>query len=351
MQDLRNYQQIELRLATDLEKLRGLAHRYGVFPTEAERAQGLLLEAGSGPTALGEALSLATALAPQMRLHLQQRVNDWQRRYALLQQSQSEAAEPSWSSFSLEPLRHFLEQDDSWKRPIREVMESWDQDLPDLLGVTETRGSLLASIKTSLDSKARERISRDLFHRLCEALEEGLKAYELELLLRLDRLWDDFLDHHPDRGAGTGPVDLQRNREWAQSVLSDLRQRLVLTYHGGFNSWLQRPDLWIRLPQNLPVREIRADVEAELIRQLGIDLSPLHGGWLERIQRAFSPPPLHSTMRGDADPRTGESVALESEQAELRDHWNQLHVIEERLKSLGQQLRRSTQGPVEGNRL
>lgn len=327
MPDPRDYRQLELALVTDLEKLKELAQKHGQAQVQAEASEAVrMLHLGGqsqGADGLLQPLHVSTSVIQRLRQYLQSRVSDWQKRDGQLQQAKllvDSPVRPAIPPFSIEPLRQYLARDSSWKDPLRQVI---DQELPELTARPE---GLLARFKSSLDNSGRERIARDLFQRLVRALESGLRQYEHELLLCLDRLWDDFLDTH---GQGASAAEgLRRNRESVQFLLATLRQRLSLTYGGGFSSWLNRP-----------VSEIRREVEGELIRQLGVDLGPVYREWVERIEAALTPTGAPAGANTEALRQwVRQSVLLEQEQTELRTDWLQLHAVEERLRLLRENL-------------
>lgn len=325
------YQALQGRVQNNAELLR--ASRMEDF----ERALATFLTEERGAAALLVPLQITSGVVNSLRQHLQARVQDWQRRDQELQQARQQVEPPAPApAFTIEPLLRWLAQEPSWKTPLRQLMETVAQELPGLLFPAE-KGSLFAALKSNLDSKRREQIAREIFERIGRALEEGLVHYERELLFSLDRLLDDFLDLFPEAMA---PADgLRRNRDWVTGLLRSLRERLNVRFEGGFSSWAQRPELWVRLPQKPPVMEIRRDLESELIRQLGIDLSACYREWVERIEVALRPPPPPQEDRSEALRQwVRQQVLLEKEQADLRADWALLQTVEDRLNPLRERL-------------
>lgn len=305
-----------------------------------EAALASFLSEERGAAALLVPLQITATVLTNLRQHLEAKVQDWQRRDQELQEAKKLVETPARvaapAKFGIEALTRWLNQEPSWKTPLRQLMDTVAQELPSLLFPSE-KGSLFATLKSNLDGKRREQIAREIFERIGRALEDGLANYERELLFCLDRLWDDFLDHFPEAMA---PADgLRRNRDWVTGLIRSLRERLTVRFEGGFSAWAQRPELWVRLPQKPPVMEIRKDLEGELIRQLGLDLSAIYRELADRVEVAFRPPPAPVEDKSEALRQwVRQSVLLEKEQADLRADWAVLQAVGGRLNPLRERL-------------
>lgn len=332
------YQALQGRLRNDGELVK--ISRMGDFEQALER----FLTEERGAAALLVPVQIGLATAAELRAHLEERVSDWKRREAALQARKEELDRPARGvtprEFQPVLLERFLQAEPVWKEQVRRSLNDLLNDLPQLAQGGTAKAGLFAAFKASLET--REQLPRQLFAGLQEALQDGLKHYEQELLRCLDRLWDDFVDFFPGVDAGAG---LARNGEWTNQWMGQLRERLRLDYAGGFQlqkSWQSRPDLWVlRAPPQL---EIRRELEGELIRQLGLDLTPLTSTWLQEAERTYrglvaempSPPEQNEGLRT----WVRDSVLLEKEQADLRQDWARLEKLQSGLQELKTQLQR-----------
>lgn len=335
------YQALQGRLTNNGDLLR--ASRFDEFET----ALGRFLGEERGGAALLVPVQIGLAVAAQLKKELERKVAHWRERDAALQARKQEVeSKPQGiapQTFDPVAVQQFFGADPGWKNHIRARLNELMQDLPRLAGPQATP-NLFAALKASLET--REQLPRQLFELLSTALQEGLASYAQDLLLVLDRSWDDFLDTYPAADASEG---LRRNKEWCESWTQQLKERLRLQYSGGFTlqkSWATRPDLWVL--RNPPAAEIRREVETELIRQIGADLAPLYRAWYDEALQAYRQ--VLQQLPAPRDHNEGlrtwvrDSVLLEKEQVELRADWARMERIQGQLQTLREQLQNLVAG-------
>jgi predicted GTPase len=329
------FQALQGRMNNDGDLLR--ASRLDEF----EAALARFLGEERGAAALLVPVQIGLAVAAQIKKELERKVEDWRQRDAALQRRKQELDSRPQGVVprSFEPLaiQQFLSAEPSWKNHVRTRLNELIQDLPNW-AQSQPAPSLFAAFKASLET--REQLPRHLFAGLQQALQQGLEQYEQELLKLLDRTWDDFVDAFPIGNPADG---LQRNAQWCGQWAQRLRERLALQYAGGFmlqKSWASRPDLWVL--RNPPAADIRRELETELVRQLGGDLSAMLREWYDEAalayKQAVSQLPAPKEQNDGLRTWVRDSVLMEKEQADLRGHWARLEAIHGRLHGLRAQL-------------